>query len=295
MTNNNETAAFSTRTIAEGLIFSMLWASASTAGKFGLRFAEPLVLFDIRFFVAGALLLVYTHGIQRERLPKTQEWRQIALFSLLNTALYLGLFVVALRFVAAGITSLSIALNPLLISLFSSWFAKRRIRAKEWVTIALGMAGVGIAAYPLLQTSYASVGGLLLLAGSMIAYSLGTVYYSSVKWSLPRLVVNGWQTLIGGVMLLPLAVILHNQNVVTQFNIQFWLSIAWLVLPVSIGAVQLWLHLLKIDAVRASIWLFLCPIFGFIYATLLLGEPFSMYTVAGTAFVMTALLLGQRR
>ena len=66
-------------------------------------------------------------------------------------------------------------------------------------------------------------------------------------------------------------------------------------IPVSIGAVQLWLYLLKADAVKASIWLFLCPIFGLVYATLLLDEPFSFYTVLGTLLVLIALILGQQQ
>jgi drug/metabolite transporter (DMT)-like permease len=63
-------------------------------------------------------------------------------------------------------------------------------------------------------------------------------------------------------------------------------SILWLAIPVSIGAVQLWLYLLKEDATRASFWLFLCPVFGFLIANVVTHEPITGYTVGGMALVI---------
>jgi len=47
--------------------------------------------------------------------------------------------------------------------------------------------------------------------------------------------------------------------------------------------------------VRASLWLYLCPIFGLTFSTILLHEPFTVYTVIGTALVMVAVFIGQRK
>jgi drug/metabolite transporter (DMT)-like permease len=291
---NMHTSPF--RLIALGLAFAMLWASASVAAKFGLRSAEPLVLFNVRFALAGALMLAWAHGIKRERLPRAAEWKHLLVFGGLNTALYLGFFVLGLKHVAAGIGTLATATNPLLIGILAAMWAGRRVGWREWLTIALGMVGVGVATYPLLATSYASWQGLVFMSLSMLAYSVGTVYYSSVEWHLSRVAINGWQAFVGGLILVPVMLALHDAtHVFAAFDTRFWLSEAWLVLPVSIVAIQLWLYLLKIDPVRASMWLFLCPIFGFVYATMLLGEPFSVFTAAGTLLVIAALYLGQRK
>jgi len=271
----------------------MLWSSASVAGKFGLRVAEPLVLFTVRFLLAGVLLLAYVYGVQRSPLPRAREWKQITIFGTFNTALYLGLFIIALQYVTPGITTLAIALNPLFISVMTAMWMKRPVPAKEWISIGLGIMGVMVAAYPLLQTSHATPGGLVLLALSMFTYSFGAVYYAAVRWELSRITINAWQVFIGGILILPLALIMHEKE--NSFNATFWLSLAWLILPVSIVAVNLWLRLLKTDAVRASLWLYLFPIFGFLYAWALLGEPLTLYTLGGTVLVMTALYIGQRK
>jgi drug/metabolite transporter (DMT)-like permease len=80
-----------------------------------------------------------------------------------------------------------------------------------------------------------------------------------------------------------------------RMDLNFWLSELWLIFPVSVVSVQLWLWLLKTDPVKASLWLFLCPIFGQVVSTILLDEPFNELTIAGTVLVLVSLYIGQRK
>lgn len=276
-----------------GIQFALLWASASVAGKFGLFSVEPLVLFNLRFFGAGLLLLLYVYGARRDRLPRGREWKQLSAFGALNTALYLGFFVLALKEVTPGITTLAVALNPLFISIFSACWTRQTVLPRQWLGILIGIAGVLTASWPHLETDFASPTGLLLIGFSQVFYSIGAVYYARVKWDLSQTAINAWQVLIGGLLLLPATLLMHEAE--NTFDLRFFLSLAWLVLPVSVVAVQLWLKLLKDDAVRASMWLYLCPVFGFLYAWALMGEPLSAYTFVGTALVLGALYLGQKQ
>lgn len=276
-----------------GISFALLWASASAAGKFGLKSVEPLTFFTYRFLVAGVILIAFAHGLMHYRMPKGKEWWQVTVFGAFNTSLYLGIFIIALQYVAAGITTMAIALNPLLISIMSSVVMKRKVLGKEWVGILIGMVGVALATYPLVSSGHSTIGGVLLIVLCMVMYSAGSVYYSTITWELQRTTINAWQVFIGGLMLAPFAVALHQD--VNSYDLRFWLSLTWLVIPVSIGAVQLWLRLLKEDTVRASIWLFLCPVFGLVYATFLLDEPFTIYTAVGAVFVIVALYIGQSK
>jgi probable blue pigment (indigoidine) exporter len=277
-----------------GVVFAALWASASAAAKVAIAYVEPLVLFQIRFFLAGVLLILFSNVIQKERLPQKKEWKQLAIFGFLNTTLYLSFFVLSLREISAGIGSLSTSTNTLFISVLSTLWLGEKIKLKQWSAVLLGFLGVAIACYPLLQNNFASPRGLVLIFLSMFSYSVGTIYYSNIKWTLSRFTINGWQVLLGGVFMIPFTVILHTPGQNT-FNASVWFSIAWLVIPVSIVAVQLWLYLLKINTIKASFFLFLCPIFGFIYANLLLGEPITWYTGLGTSLVLVGLYLGQTK
>ena len=283
------------RQLLPGLLFAALWSSASVATKIGVAVADPLVLANVRFFIAGILMLVFAYVVrpQLNRLPRGKEWKQLLIFSFLNTTVYLGAYVIALKHVSAGIGSLAVATNPLFIMILSALWLKRKLRLFEIGGLVLGLAGVVLASYPLLINSYATVEGLLVLLFAMLAVSAATVYYAGIKWQLENILINGWQVLLGGILLLPFT-LLNGGLASTNFSPRFWGSVLWLVIPVSVAALQLWFYLVKLDAVRASLWLFLCPIFGFIYAAVLLNEPITWYTYAGTLLVIGGLYLAQK-
>lgn len=276
-----------------GILFAIFWSSASTAAKFGLKSVEPLFLFQCRFFLAGILMLGYGYGIEKSRLPTRKEFKQLAIFGLLNVTLYLSLFVLGINEVAAGIGSLAVSLNPLIMLILSSIFLGKQVKLRNVIVLLIGITGCGIALYPLFENAYATPLGVTYLGVSMLSYSVAAIYFSSIKWQLSRTVINGWQVFLGGLFLLPFTYLLNDG--VNTLDLQFALSLLWLAVPVSVVAVSLWLWLLKQDTTKASYFLFLCPIFGFIYASLILDEPFTMYTFCGLVLVLGALGLGQKQ
>ena len=275
--------------IFAGILFAFLWASASTATKIGLHAAQPFVISIFRFVIAGSIMLFISHILMAKRLPQKKEWIQISIYGLFNITFYLGLYVVAMQKVSAGLGSLAVATNPVFIVLISAIWLSHKIKIKNIISLFLCFIGVFLAAYPLLQSSFATPGGILILVASMIAYSLGTIYYSKQNWNgLHILTINGWQTIIGAVFLIPVLWITYQSNL-NVFNSDFWFSTSWLAIAVSIGAVQFWLYLLKINPIKASYWLFLCPIFGFLIAYFMVNEPLTLYTLFGVIFVIIGL------
>lgn len=276
-----------------GILFALFWSSASTASKFGLKSVEPLFLFQCRFFVAGVLMISYAHFIEKSPIPSKSEFKKIAIFGFFNVTLYLSLFILGVNEVAAGIGSLSTSLNPLIITVLSSFYLGKKVSPKSFIVLLIGIIGCGIAVYPLLLNSYATPLGLLFLGSSMFSYSSAAIFYSKTHWKTTQTTINGWQIFLGGLFMLPLTFLMHKMP--NTLNTNFFFSLVWLVCSVSILAVSLWLWLLKQDAVRASYFLFLCPIFGFMYAFILLNEPFTLYTFTGLVLVLIALYIGQKK
>lgn len=280
--------------IIAGILFALLWPSASVTTKIALQFAQPFVIAVSRFFLAGIIMLFVAHVVLRKKLPQQKQWKQLALYGFLNITTYLGLFVLAMQQVSAGLGSLSIATNPVFISIISALWFKQTIKPVIIVSLLLCFTGVIIAAYPLLIHSYATPAGLFLLVTSMLCYSAGAIYFSKSKWNnLHILTINGWQTILGGIFLLPFAVYFYD-GTKNNLTIQWGLCVTWLAIPVSIVAVQLWLFLLRDNPVKASFWLFLCPVFGFVLAATVMKEPLSWYTLGGVLFVIAGLYLVQK-
>lgn len=276
-----------------GNLFAVLWASASTATKIGLAVAQPLVIAEVRFALASLIMLFVAHFILKQRLPLKKEWKQLMIYGFLNISVYLGLYVIAMQNITAGIGALAVASNPVFISFISVLFLKKRLHYSVVISIIVCTLGVAFASWPLFGNASVSVGGLVILLLSMLSYSAGAIYFSSKQWNgLSLLAINGWQTLLGGIFLLPVTLAFYKSSG-NHLNSRFWLSVSWLAIPVSIFAVQLWLWLLQLNAVRAGLWLFLCPLFGFIIAAWILKDTISAYTIAGIVLVIVGLLMSR--
>ncbi|MFI5452957.1 DMT family transporter [Pedobacter sp. UC225_61] len=280
--------------LVAGLIFAIFWASASTATKIGLAVAQPLVIAVTRFGMAAIIMLFVSHFVQKNRLPKGKEWLQISIYGILNISIYLGLYVVAMQKVTAGIGALAVAINPVFISFFSVIFLNKKLTLALLLGLMICTLGVVCAAWPLFENASVTTEGLLILLVSMLSYALAAIYFSAKKWNdLSLLTINGWQTCIGGLLLLPFVIFFYNDQL-NHFDLKFWSSVTWLAIPVSIVAVQLWLWLLKTNAVKAGLWLFLCPLFGFIIAAILANEAISLYTFIGVILVLGGLFIAKK-
>lgn len=276
-----------------GLLFAILWSSASTATKVALNDAQPLVIAVTRFGVAAIIMLFIAHVVLRKPLPKGKEWTRLIVYGFLNITIYLGLYVIAMQQVTASVGALTVAISPVFISFLSVFFLKKPLSAQIIAAICICLIGVFVVAWPLLEGASVTPLGLVLLIASMLSYSIGTIYFSSKNWDeLHLFVINGWQTFFGGLMMLPVAWAIYEpaKNHLTE---NFWGGCLWLAVPVSIAAVALWLALLKEDAVKAGLWLFICPIFGIIIAALWVHDPISIYTITGVVLVVSGLALSR--
>ena len=163
--------------LAAGLLFAALWASASTATKLGLTVAQPLVIAVVRFGSAAAIMLFIGHILQKRRLPSGKEWKQIAIYGLLNITIYLGFYVIAMQSVTAGIGALATATNPVFISFLSVFFLKKPLKGSVILSIIVCMAGVVCAAWPLFDGAAVTTKGLLILLFSMLSYSVAVISF----------------------------------------------------------------------------------------------------------------------
>ncbi|MFD0711586.1 DMT family transporter [Paenibacillus sp. GCM10027626] len=277
---------------ALGLFFALLWSSAAIATKYGLLSTTPLALATSRFLIAGTLLFCYVYLFRRHyRWPRAGEWRPLFVLGLLNTTLYLGATFWALNKVSAGLFNLFVTANPFLVACLSYVWLKRALSIKEWC--GMGIAGVGlfIAAWPSIAESEASISGLIVLSLGMISMAVGSVYFKKVQLDLLGVVINTWQIIIGGTVLIPFTYFLEQDTFFLKMDANLFGSLFWLIFIISIGTMVLWFYLLKQDAVKANNWLFMTPIFGYIFAAIFLDEQIASTDIAATALVIFGLFL----
>lgn len=93
------------KNIVFGLLFAMLWSSAAVATKMGILSVHPFILANVRLIVAGIFILLISLLFQPQHRikPSWKELRQLSFFGLFNSTIYLGAFVMAIKFVSPGI------------------------------------------------------------------------------------------------------------------------------------------------------------------------------------------------
>lgn len=275
-----------------GLLFTVLYASGAVAMKFGLQSAPPLTLATLRFIIAGMLLLIYIYVLQRGkyRMPNKREFWILFWLGLLNTSLFLGLGLIALQTISSSIFNLFVPVNALLYALLAFLFLGQKIRLKEWGGIVISFTGLFIASYPSLIDSHATIGGILLLAVAIMSMAIGSLIYKKMDLQLPSIVINTWQVVFGGLILvIPTLLLEAGQPIKMDMNVIGYLI--WSVFALSIFNLSLWFYLLKKDAITANNWLLLNPVAGYILGAILLGEPITQLSVIGAVLVLLGLYL----
>jgi len=290
------TRATSPLVVGIALFYILLWSSAFIATKVGVTHAPPLTLLCTRFLVAAALLA----GLARARGLRWPNggaaWRRLALFGLLNSALYLGCSYEALRHLSAGMGAMIAATNPLLLALLAPRLLGERLTLQRAAGLALGFGGV---AYVMIARLGAAgrvdspVGFLLATAGVVCLVGATAVYKRRPPQEHP-LVINAVQLGAAGLTLLPLALLFEHPER-TRLDLPLITSFLYLVLVVSILASLLWFWLLEQgEASVVSGYYFLTPIYGLGLAALLLGEPFGPRDALGLVAVAAGIILINR-
>jgi len=131
---------------------------------------------------------------------------------------------------------------------------------------------------------------LSLVVIAMLNQAIGSVYLKRVALPLPSTVINTWQLILGLIFLLPCAAVL-NGNATLEITPQLVGGLAWSILMVSVIANALLFTMQKRDPLRASTWLLLAPVFSYLQAALVLGEPIRAFDIIGSALVVAGLII----
>ncbi|HZR42526.1 MAG TPA: DMT family transporter [Ktedonobacteraceae bacterium] len=279
--------------IAAAFLYIVLWGSAFTATKIGITYSPPLTLLAERF-LASSLLMALLAWVKRLRWPQGWlAWGRLALFGLLNSAIFLGCNYEAQRTLSAGMGSIISATNPLLLALVAPFLLKERLIWYRILGLILGFGGVVFVMEARLHEhgQLDSAGGMVLSFIGTISFVVATLFYKRYPPREHAFVVNAVQLGAAGlVLIIPALLSEHPEHI--PMNAPLIESFLYLVLVISIGASLLWFWLLQRgEASAVSSYYFLTPIVGLALAALLLGEPFGLREVLGMIAIATGIAL----
>ncbi|MEO0327519.1 MAG: DMT family transporter [Pseudomonadota bacterium] len=281
------------------VVFVFLWATGFVGAKYGTRDAEPLTFLAIRFAITFIILAPIVFAFFRPPRDAVPQILHSFFVGCLIQTVYLGCVFFAIdQGLAAGVSSLIVALQPFFTAIFAWFFLSERLSWFKLVCFLIALGGVLMVLFPDLNFVNTMSGiTVVTLTASIVAtigISLGAVYQKRCVTSL-NLWVSTASQFAGATVLTTLAALVFETGHIawTSYTI---LSLAWLVLVLSIGAVALLMYLIRRgDAASVASLFFLVPVVAMGMSWVLFDERLTLVQVLGSALVVASVAFASRK
>ena len=260
----------------------------------GLPDVSALTFLASRFTVASLVLAAFTLLWSRTRgdwRGLGRLWPHLAVAGVLINGAYLSAGYLAMTQIKGAMMALVGALAPLLTALISTRMGER-FRPLQWFGFGLGFIGVVVVVGAELDTGSLNA-GIGWAFCSLLAIVVGTLYFNRHARAAPLLVSNAVQLGAGAIFCWLLVAGFETPRVAVTWASA--LTFAYLTFAVSLGAMAIYLYMLKREtAGRAIANLYLTPGVTALLGWALLDERFAATAVAGFAISMLGLWLVNR-
>ena len=279
------------------VIFVCLWSTGYIAMKFAAPYVEPFTFLGVRFSLVVVVLAPVLVFVGALRIG----WREALMAALVGSLLhgvYLAAIFWALRDgMEAAVAALIIALQPIVAAAIVAPILGETVFGRHWAGLGLGIGGVLLVLMPALGALDGAVSAWsnwsLLAAGvSLLSITAGTALQKS---SLSHVDVRATLVpqYVGATLVMAVASLLFETQRI-EWTWQAIGALLWLVFVLSVGAISLFLMLLRRNEVWRTLSLFyLVPPITAILAWFCFNEALHMVQFVGMLLVVGALLLVQ--
>jgi drug/metabolite transporter (DMT)-like permease len=279
---------------ATPVLFVVLWASGFPAIKLGLEHIEPFTLLAVRSALNVAVVLALMPFV-RIVWPKT--WRMaghIAVSGFLFQFAYLGAIYTALGGgVSQGVVALVAGMQPLLTAAMVGPLLGERIAPRQWVGFVLGFGGLACVMSERIAIAEATALGFIAAACTPILITSASLYQKRFCADMDLRSGMVIQHLTAGTASAVVAFSIETGEI--DWGLELGFSLAWLVLILSVAAVNLYYMMLRHgQAARVSSLFYLTPPTAVVLGYLTYGEVFGWFAIAGFAIAVIGVALASR-
>jgi drug/metabolite transporter (DMT)-like permease len=275
--------------------FVLVWSSSFIAAKVGLRHLTPLTFVALRLVGSGLVLALVMLVLRRSWAHLGgRRWFHCAVAGVLVNGIGLMPSHVGLTMVGAAPLALVQSLNPLLTAGLAVVLLGERLRPKQWLGLALGVAGVALVVGLEAARSRARLNGLLLGGFGVLGICSGTLYFGRFCRNVPLLPGATAQFLAAGGVSAICAVVFETPR--ADWTAATLAALAWSTVVVSLGGMALYFLMLARGTVaRATANFYLIPGTAAVLAWALLGESLRATAIAGFVVASAGCWLVNRR
>jgi drug/metabolite transporter (DMT)-like permease len=292
-----------------------LWGTAMVAMKGVMPHTTPIFMAGVRLVPAGLLILAAAVWMGRPQPQGWLAWLWIALFGLVDGALFQGFLAEGLTRTGAGLGSVMIDSQPLAVALMARFLFAERIGLWGGLGLGLGILGISFIGLPdawilgilhgnvsslnvqtgvdLVQRLFHSGEWLMLLAA--LSMAVGTVLVRFVCRYADPVTATGWHMVLGGLPLFLLSSF-GETGQWANLGVSDWLSIAYSTLFGSAIAYGLFFYFAASGNLTSlSSLTFLTPGFALLFGNLILSEVLTPVQWVGVSLTLVSIYLINQR
>ena len=291
------------------------WGTAMVAMKGVIADTTPLFMAGVRLVPAGVLVLATAMLLGRPQPKGWAAWLWIGLFALVDGALFQGFLAEGLARTGAGLGSVMIDSQPLVVALLALWLYGEKIGLWGWLGLGFGVAGISLLGLPdkwilgfvqhrslpaelqlgtdLLADLFQNGQWLMLLAA--LSMAIGTVMMRVVSRHADPIAATGWHMILGGLPLFALSSQLEVEQWGHLDGAQ-WLAMGYSTVFGSAIAYGLFFYFASSGSLTSlSSLTFLTPVFALLFGNLFLAEMLSPVQWSGVGLTLVSIYLINQR
>jgi len=267
-------------------IAPMLWGTTYILTTQVLPPDRPYTAAVIRVLPAGLILLAWARSM-----PPRGWWLKLGILAALNIGIFQALLFIAAYRLPGGLAAIFGALQPLITMALAS-LANRRSPGWRMISVALlGLPGMAMLLWaPGMQWDLT---GVIAAFAGVCCVSAGAFLVR--RWQPPMSVIalTGWQCALGGLMLLPLALLL--EPALPALSPKQIAGYSYLSGFGALLAYVLWIRgIQKLPLAASSSLALLSPVVATILGWVILDQKLAAPALTGMAIVLLSVYLVQR-
>lgn len=275
------------------LMAILIWSSSFVAAKYAYTMIDPAWMVQIRFTIAALIVL----PVCRRYLGRIScgQWKNLIFLSFVNYVLVLLLQFMGVKYTSAASATTIVGLEPILMVLMGHFFFGDRAKWWDWLCGAVAFLGVGLL---VLGGHGADAGAAVDLWGCFLVLLAGVFFcaaYRPTQTLIKEIGAPAYTSVslaLAAILCLPFSWALAETNAVNWSGVGI-LSLVYLGAGCSWFAYWLWNRgMVGAKANVSGLLIALEPVFGVLFALMLLGEAvtwvsgFGMVLIIGATLVM---------
>ena len=267
------------------LVFILLYGSGFVFTKLGLNNSSPMFFLSLRFFIAFLILLFLSFVLKSPWPKNKKEFFHIAISGSLTVGVFsLGVYLSIFYKIQVSLSALIISLQPILVTLLAQKILDEKSTSNIWKGLIISFVGVFIILFfKFTSTSITFIAVIYSFIG-LLGLSFGNIYQKKHCSNMNLFTGGAIGTFFSFLLILPF---LYYEDILVNFNKDFFIALFYMAIGVSIGALSLlYIMIRKASVSKVASIFYLVPVSAVIISYFVLDVKIDISVLIGIMFVL---------